>query len=254
MDYPQLLEKLEMCSSKFTATDRQLADFFTNTWKLDDISARYVTEQAFTSFASLTRFAKKLGYRGYREFAFDYRRETPEEVQGVEKTVHPSIVRHEAMVRRCAALLDPSAVKAMSRSIVAHPRVQFYGVGSSGLAAQDVSIRLSQMGIDASSVVDVHQLRDNHRCVDQSTMIVGFSLSAQTTEIMEALMRAKECGACVHLLTAQEPAKRYQAIDAVHYVAEVKKSKEGGVSPQLPILVYMDAVLAEIAREKQAGA
>ena len=63
---------IESNYDKFTTVERNIADFFIQNRKKVDFSAKSIAERLFVSEASLSRFAKKCGYRGYREFVYQY--------------------------------------------------------------------------------------------------------------------------------------------------------------------------------------
>ncbi len=52
--------------------EKTIADFFINNQKKINFSAKSVATKLFVSEASLSRFAQKCGYRGYREFIYQY--------------------------------------------------------------------------------------------------------------------------------------------------------------------------------------
>ena len=54
----------------FTTVEKNVADFFLNNRRKMDFSARNVAKEIFVSEASLSRFAKKCGFHGYREFIY----------------------------------------------------------------------------------------------------------------------------------------------------------------------------------------
>lgn len=56
----------------FTTVERSIADFFIYNREQMDFSAKSVAGKLFVSEASLSRFAKKCGFRGYREFIYQY--------------------------------------------------------------------------------------------------------------------------------------------------------------------------------------
>ena len=56
---------IESNYDKFTTVERNIADFFIQNRKKVDFSAKSIAERLFVSEASLSRFAKKCGYRGY---------------------------------------------------------------------------------------------------------------------------------------------------------------------------------------------
>ena len=56
----------------FTNVEKSIADFFIQNQELMDFSAQSVAKEIFVSEASLSRFAKKCGFHGYREFIYQY--------------------------------------------------------------------------------------------------------------------------------------------------------------------------------------
>ena len=57
---------------ELTQVEKRIADYFINNMSQDDYSSKNVASQIYVSEASLSRFAKKLGFKGYREFVFAY--------------------------------------------------------------------------------------------------------------------------------------------------------------------------------------
>ena len=63
---------IESNYDNFTNLEKTIADFFIKNQEKMDFSAKKISEKLFVSEASLSRFAKKCGYRGYREFVYQY--------------------------------------------------------------------------------------------------------------------------------------------------------------------------------------
>lgn len=68
-----LLPRIEANYHNFTNLEKTIADFFLNNTEKTDFSAKAISGKLFVSEASLSRFAKKIGYRGYREFRINQR-------------------------------------------------------------------------------------------------------------------------------------------------------------------------------------
>ena len=58
---------IESNYDKFTTVERNIADFFIQNRKKVDFSSKSISERLFVSEASLSRFAKKCGYRIFEE-------------------------------------------------------------------------------------------------------------------------------------------------------------------------------------------
>ena len=65
---------IESNYNKFTMVEKTIADFFINNQKKINFSAKSVATKLFVSEASLSRFAQKCGYRGYREFIYSMKK------------------------------------------------------------------------------------------------------------------------------------------------------------------------------------
>ena len=63
---------IESSYHTFTPMEKVIGDFFIHNTERENLAAKAVAERLFVSEASLSRFAKKCGYKGYREFLFYY--------------------------------------------------------------------------------------------------------------------------------------------------------------------------------------
>ena len=61
-----VLPLIEMAYSKLTPLEKRIADYFMN------LSSKAVSQRLYVSEASLSRFAKKIGFKGYRQFVYVY--------------------------------------------------------------------------------------------------------------------------------------------------------------------------------------
>lgn len=65
-----ILKEIEDVYDELTPVEKNIADFFLNTKNITDFSAKAIADTLYVSEASLTRFAKKCGYKGFREFIY----------------------------------------------------------------------------------------------------------------------------------------------------------------------------------------
>lgn len=65
-----IVPHIEAIYENFTPLEKTIADFFIHNEEKLDLSSKNVSKRLFVSEASLSRFAKKCGYNGYREFYF----------------------------------------------------------------------------------------------------------------------------------------------------------------------------------------
>ena len=65
-------KNIRNCYDEMTAVEKNIAEFFLNNTEKCDLSSKNIAKQLYVSEASLSRFAKKCGYKGYRELIFLY--------------------------------------------------------------------------------------------------------------------------------------------------------------------------------------
>ena len=62
-----ILNNIKSVYGNLTTLEKEIADFFLNGPDIKDFSAQNVAAHLFISTPSLTRFAQKCGYSGYRD-------------------------------------------------------------------------------------------------------------------------------------------------------------------------------------------
>ena len=76
-----IIPMIDINYKNFSPAEKKIADFFINN-ELDDIdlSAKAITQRLYVSEATLSRFAKKSGFKGYRELVFAYKNQEKKKV------------------------------------------------------------------------------------------------------------------------------------------------------------------------------
>ena len=66
----KIIPLIESYYHTFTPLERTIADFFIHNTEEQDFSSRNISGLLYISEASLSRFAQKCGFHGYREFIY----------------------------------------------------------------------------------------------------------------------------------------------------------------------------------------
>lgn len=73
-------QKMSNSYRDMTPVERSIADFFLSNAEKMDFSSKNISKRLYVSEAALSRFAKKCGYKGYRELIFSYEKDLESEV------------------------------------------------------------------------------------------------------------------------------------------------------------------------------
>ena len=241
---------IESNSNNFTAVEKTIADFFINNKEKRDFAAKKIANQLFVSEAALSRFSQKIGFRGYREFIFQYQKTFLSHEDEIEDYIKEELNTYEELLDKCYTLIDGQQIKRITKFFSEKKRIYVYGMGSSGLAALEFQMRFLRLGLDVEAVTDAHMLTMNSVRLDENCLVLGITISGATKEVLLAMENAKNESAKTVLITSKKNTAFQKRFDEILLVP-VKKNLEYGniISPQFPILILTDILYASYINE-----
>ena len=236
-----LVPVIESVYDSFTTVEKEIADFFIHNKMEMDFSSKNISTLLYVSEASLSRFAKKCGLKGYREFIFRYQEVFHEEKEVVDDRTMAVLNSYQELLNKSYNLLDEDQLRDIVKKIATSKRVYVYGMGSSGLAATEFKIRFIRIGIDVEAITDSHLMKMNSVRINEDSLVIGISISGKTQSVLSSLRAAKERGGHTVLITSKQMTEFSELCDDVILVAVLKNLEYGNViSPQFPILIMLD--------------
>lgn len=229
------------------------------------LSITDLAEQCETSVASVVRFCRSLGFSGYAEF----RRELASAVGreqvslgrfGVSdsdiaadddvQSVVAKIAYHEARaIEATAEAIDLATLDAVAEAIVAAPRIDVYGVASSGIAAVDLQQKLHRIGMVCFAWSDVHLALTSAAVLTPGSVAIGFSHSGLTVEVADGLAAARARGATTVLVTNFPGSPIGQDVDHVLATsASETRYRPGAMSGRITQLAVIDFLFVRVAQ------
>lgn len=241
---------IESNYDKFTTVEKNIADFFIQNRTKLDFSAKAVAERLYVSEASLSRFAKKCGYRGYREFIYQYEETFVEKQESITGNTRMVLNAYQELLNKTYSLVDEAQIGRISRYLNQAERVLVCGKGSSGLAASEMEIRFMRIGVDIDSVLDSDMIKMQAVFQDKRSLVFGISISGEKEEILFLLKEAHTRGAKTVLLTANNKEEYEEFCTEVVLLPSLRHLNHGNViSPQFPILVMLDIIYSYYVEE-----
>lgn len=227
----------------FTNVEKNIANFFLNNQTKIDFSAKSVSQEIFVSEASLSRFAKKCGFHGYREFVYQYEETFVQKSEVVANGTRNVLQTYQELLNKAYSLMDEAQIERVINYFYDADRVIACGKGSSGLAAREMENRFTRIGVDIDSLTDADRIRMQAVFQNEKSLVCGISISSETDEVLYLLKEAHNRGAKTILFTANDRAELADYCTEVILVASRKHLERGNViSPQFPILVMLDII------------
>ena len=258
MNKPDIATIIDLHFEELTELEQEIARYFLQTETIqDDLSSQQVTQKLHISQAALTRFAKKCGFTGYREFVFQYQHQSSKADTHSHKhsPLTKRVLRSYSIMReQTQDLIDEEQLERVAQLIDNAERVYFFGTGSSGLIAREMKLRFMRLGVVCEALTDQDGFAWTTSIMDENCLVLGFSLSGTTQSVLDSLLDAKEMGAKTILFTSA-PNKNSQAYTETVLVASHSQSSYiQRISAQLPMLILIDLIYAyflEINRESK---
>ena len=242
-------QKMSNSYGDMTPVERSIADFFLSNAEKMDFSSKNISKRLYVSEAALSLFAKKCGYKGYRELIFSYEKDLESEVpkENTERDVSSFTKKirgsYASLLNESFNLLKEKQIRKVTAMLDTAKKICVYGMGSSGFVAKEFQLRFMRIGLTVEAFTDSQMMQMNAALADSETLVIGLSLSGRTKEVNHAVRLAKKKGAAVVYLTANEHPEVEDCCDELVQTAYMKNLDTGTrISPQITLLVMLDVI------------
>ena len=246
-------------SISLTKKEKLIFDYIKdNGQRIIHMSIAEVAEACQTSEASLVRFSKKLGYKGFQALKIHVAQELVSPALQFHESITPddtvSTITQKVFHSYCDALnatlsiLDFHSLELAAQKIAKARRVIFFAVGASGNIAEDITNKLMRIGILAHYYSDINMQRMAAAALSENDVAIGISHTGATISTIELLATAKQNHATTIILTSfnRSPIVQYGDIRLITSARETYYKGEPTASRVAQITV-LDSIVALIA-------
>ncbi len=240
---------------------------------LDD--PRRVTRLSITDLASLARVseatvvrtARSLGFTGYADLrlglAGEVGRWSPDRTVTGDVTLAdpmPDVVSKLAQAEVQAILdtasqVDADVIEQLAERIVTADRVVVYGVGASGLVAEDLAQKLDRIGRWADAHTDAHRALTSSALLSPRDVGVAVSHSGETPDVVEPLRRARAAGATTAAITNHPRSTVARVAEYVLVSAGTETTfRPGALASRISHLLVVDCLFVAVAQRSHQEA
>ncbi|MCL1855430.1 MAG: MurR/RpiR family transcriptional regulator [Clostridia bacterium] len=167
------------------------------------LNTKDLGQRAGASSATIVRLAQALGYSSYQQMMIDLARsgaKPPEQetvaLSGmIEARLMQLLGIVQASIARTSAIIDVDVLREAARQVNAATMIYLYGVGASGLVAQDLMQKLIFINRQSVFHSDYSLSIASTAHITPDDLAIGFSYSGRNREVLFAIEAAKENGA-----------------------------------------------------------
>ena len=175
-----------------------------------------LADRSHVSKPTVVRFCRSVGYDGLADFKRKLAGTVNEGVPFIHRSVDTDDKTSDVMVKvidnTVAAFLKyrneastialEKAVAALMAAYDGKHRIQFFGVGNSGVVAQDAQHKFFRLGVHTVSFSDGHMQVMSASTLGPGDCVVVISNSGRTRDLMDACDIARKNGATTIVITA----------------------------------------------------
>lgn len=246
-------------SQNATVIERKIAHYIKeNLGKVLHCNLLELAELIGVSDASMVRFCKSLGYKGFQEFKIRVAMEAiPSEQQynpKLQKDDNPEQICHKIFATEIAALqrtlqaLDMENIKRVAELLGSAPRIVFAGTGGSLIVAKDAYHKFLKIGVHVCAVEDKDIQLMEASLLQQGDVLFAVSHSGNNLHVLRAAEVGKSCGATVVGLTSEGKNRLSKIADyIITTISEETIFRSESASTRLAQLAVMDSLIAIVA-------
>ncbi len=236
-------------AGKITKSQRKILEYFETADHKHIIymSITQLAEEVGVAEATVLRFCRSLGFNGYQEFRLNLAQSMiggtmQEEESGIEY-VGNIIADYQKALDLCRKRLTEAKLQQAFDYILSARTVCCCGVGHSYLAALELHNRLMKMGILTYCEQDIHFQNILISSRNESDLMIVFSVSGGTKDVIEAAQLARSCGMKIIVITCYErsPLTRFSDL-VLSSVPMESPVQPGAMTSKLMQLFFVDVL------------
>lgn len=248
-----IILQMEKYINQYTDTDKKIMEFISeNIEFVIESSIGNIAKICGVSEASITRFSRKSGFKGFNELKLllgqeHFKEEAKEEISESDSLLNKVVNDIKELVSKGAQLVNENNVKQCVEYFKNSRRIKIYALSASGYVAEEMSYKFGRIGFDIRAISDPHYMLMDAALSNSEDLIIGICFSGETTEVIQALTIAKENGCKTMVFTHYTDSELSKKAD-VTLLLPVKDLLSTGefINAHIAMLVLIDYLYAEV--------
>ncbi|MEN9305024.1 MAG: hypothetical protein RLY76_292 [Actinomycetota bacterium] len=271
LNFTDLLGEIKNSFSSFHASEALIANcILADPVRVAQMNISQLADFSTTSVASVVRFSKAMGFKGYPEFRmalvgevsrFGMNQSNPTELDSgittedsVEEIIQKIANADARAIQTTAERLDVASFKKVVQAWDKASNIGIFGLASSGHVAMDLQLKLNRQGKAAVAWRDAHTALTSVSLLNPGDCLVAISHSGTTLDVVEVIQEFKERGIKIILITnaIRSPATALADI-VLHTSARETTFRSGATSSRIAQLTVVDCLCVALAQRNWSG-
>jgi len=268
--FGDLLGEIANQIPSFHASEVAIADaILANPELASGMNISQIADKSGTSVASVVRFCKTLGFKGYPEFRMALIGQLSRQIaQGTDLQLDGGITVDDsaAEVIRKIAYADSLAIKTTAERLdvetfiktvdawEAASTIGIIGFASSGYVAMDLQLKLNRLGKRSVAWSDLHTALTSISLLKKGDVLVAISHSGTTLDIIDVISEFKEKGITIVLITNALRSPATAIADLTLFTSARETTlRSGATASRIAQLTVVDCLCVSLAQRNWSG-
>jgi DNA-binding MurR/RpiR family transcriptional regulator len=268
--FGDLLGEIANQIPSFHASEVAIADaILSNPELASGMNISQIADKSGTSVASVVRFCKTLGFKGYPEFRMALIGQLSRQIaQGTDLQLDGGITVDDsaAEVIRKIAYADALAIKTTAERLdvetfiktvdawEAASTIGIIGFASSGYVAMDLQLKLNRLGKRSVAWSDLHTALTSISLLKKGDVLVAISHSGTTLDIIDVISEFKEKGITIVLITNALRSPATAIADLTLFTSARETTlRSGATASRIAQLTVVDCLCVSLAQRNWSG-
>ena len=243
----------------FREKEKTIADYvLTYPEKIIHSTISQVAENVEVSEATVFRFCKTLGFKGYQAMKIALASEIVQGIEDIHETIQEDDDEKQIAekvfkgnirtLENTLSVMNLESIQQATDAIAQAGRTEFYGSGGSGVVAFDAHHKFMRIGLATVSYSDAHlQIMSASQLTDQD-VIVLISHSGSNRDLLDILDIAKKNNITTIGITTLAKSPLSKGVDIPLYtVSEETEYRSEALSSRLAQLSIIDALYVNVS-------
>lgn len=212
----KILDALGAMQNSLTRSAQRIAEYIqSEPAKVTQLSLSELSALTQAGEATIIRFCRTLGYKGFQDFKMDLAIEVATRSNQQESLLDADVQDADSaqaiagrlqsainnVLTETINLLSLENVEEVVKLIRRADRICIFGLGTSGITAEDAKSKLMRIGLRVDAATNNHFMYMQASLMQAGDIAIGISHSGTSGETVQSLRLAKEAGATTVALT-----------------------------------------------------
>ncbi|AEW77852.1 MurR/RpiR family transcriptional regulator [Aggregatibacter actinomycetemcomitans] len=266
-----VLNTVSALYQSLTKTEKKIADVISQSPEMVmQYSLSELASNLNVGEATFVRFCRTLGFKGFSDFKLAFSIELATARESRDDTVleteimpdddslkiaHKLQAAISKVMDETVNLLDFQQLESVVRAIQKAKRVFLFGVGSSGVTAEDAKNKFMRIGVPVDATGNNHFMYMQAALLKETDVAIGISHSGYSQETAHTLKIAKQNGATTVALTHSLRSPITEHADFVLVNGNKQGKLQGdSIGTKIAQLFVLDLIYALLVQAKQDAA